>query len=57
MTEKPEDPGPGQPWRITKCPCHLGVLDPPPKPSRILLDRAHVGWERFMRSLPEPSDG
>lgn len=55
MTERVEHAGPDHPWRITECLCHLGVLDAMPKPSRKLLDRAHVGWERFIRSFPEPS--
>lgn len=27
-----------------------------PEPSPELLDRAHAGWERFISSVPEPSD-
>ncbi|MFE3560404.1 hypothetical protein ACFXKW_36960 [Streptomyces sp. NPDC059193] len=27
-----------------------------PQPSQALLDRARVGWERFVRSFTEPSD-
>ncbi|MFE1412689.1 hypothetical protein ACIGFK_33225 [Streptomyces sp. NPDC085524] len=27
-----------------------------PGPSQELIDRAHVGWQRFIASIEEPSD-
>lgn len=32
-------------------------MHPVGAPSAALLDRAMVGWERFLGSSPEPSDG
>lgn len=52
-----------QPWRIAKCPGHYGLdsphleLETIPALSQDLLDRARIGWERFVASLEETSDG
>ncbi|MFC9822679.1 hypothetical protein ACFV0H_36180 [Streptomyces erythrochromogenes] len=47
MTEKDEHPRPEEPRQIVRCPCRLGM----PGPSQDLLERARVGWVRFIGSL------
>ncbi|MFD5622374.1 hypothetical protein [Streptomyces yangpuensis] len=49
MTEKDEHPRPENPRQIVQCPCHLDL----PVPSQDLLERARVGWERFLGSIDD----
>ncbi|MEC4569519.1 hypothetical protein [Streptomyces virginiae] len=49
MTEKDEHPRPEEPRQFTQWP---GRLDPP-GPSQDLLERARVGWERFIGSIDD----
>lgn len=49
MTEHVERPRP--------CVCPPADGDPPAGPSSALLERARVGWERFLSSFGDPSDG
>ncbi|WP_329099071.1 hypothetical protein [Streptomyces sp. NBC_01439] len=54
------DSPPVHPLVFPSCECALCPAGPRPSqrpgPSQELLDRARVGWERFVASLPEPSD-
>ncbi|MEU3667697.1 MULTISPECIES: hypothetical protein [Streptomyces] len=47
MTEKDEHPRPEEPRQLAQRPFRLG----PPGPSEDLLERARVGWERFIGSI------
>ncbi|GHI15936.1 MULTISPECIES: hypothetical protein [Streptomyces] len=49
MTEKDEHPRPEEPRQFTQRPCRLD----PPGPSQDLLERARVGWERFIGSIDD----
>ncbi|WP_168714852.1 hypothetical protein [Streptomyces sp. A0592] len=47
MTEMDEHPRPEDPRQIVQRLCRPGL----PGPSRELLERARVGWERFIGSI------
>ncbi|MFE2168804.1 hypothetical protein ACFXB3_27680 [Streptomyces sp. NPDC059447] len=56
MTNHDERPMSDHRWHITPCPCRLGEEETTIGPSRNLLERALLGWERFSSSFNEPSD-
>ncbi|MCX4715949.1 hypothetical protein [Streptomyces virginiae] len=56
MSQHVERPELDQPQQITPSPRRLGGQENSPGPSQDLLDRARVGWERFVSSIQEPSD-
>ncbi|MCX4958145.1 hypothetical protein [Streptomyces virginiae] len=56
MSQHVERPELDQPQQITHSPRRLGGQENSPGPSQDLLDRARVGWERFVSSIQEPSD-
>ncbi|WP_405423751.1 hypothetical protein [Streptomyces erythrochromogenes] len=49
MTEKDEHPRPEDPRQVAPRLCPLGL----PSPSRDLLERARIGWERFLGSIDD----
>ncbi|MFF4421186.1 hypothetical protein ACFY04_10435 [Streptomyces sp. NPDC001549] len=60
VAPKVRDSPPVNPLAFPSCECArcpaIPRLSPEPEPSQELLDRALVGWKRFIASIEGPSD-